>query len=247
MLNPHGLGDWQSLVERFLASAEGQSLQAALSAQAQAGQAVYPPDPFRALRLTPRDEVRVVILGQDPYHGPGQAEGLAFSVAPGVRHPPSLRNLFKERLRDLGVPVPRSGSLAHWARQGVLLLNSSLTVQAGVAASHAKLGWTVLTDELIAALARGATPDGPVVFMLWGAHAQAKRGLIASALPEAQATDRCLVLCANHPSPLSALRGPVPFMGCGHFGDARRWLGRRGVPRAAEMFENDSQSEQSLF
>ncbi len=246
VLNPHGLGDWQPLVERFLASPEGQLLQQALQAEAEAGHVVYPADPFRALRLTPRSQVRVVVLGQDPYHGPGQAEGLAFSVAPGVRHPPSLRNIFKERQRDLGLPVPQSGSLAHWARSGVLLLNSSLTVRAGAAASHAKLGWAVLTDALIAELA-DATLHAPVVFMLWGAHAQAKRGLVTASWAGAAATDRHLVLSANHPSPLSALRGPVPFMGCGHFGMARRWLGQRGVPQAELLFENDSQSEQSLF
>jgi uracil-DNA glycosylase len=159
--------------------------------------------------------VRVVILGQDPYHGRGQAEGLAFSVAPGVALPPSLRNIFKELQRDLGTPAPAwpqpGGSLVKWAQNGVLLLNTTLTVEEGQPASHAGQGWEVLTDAVIRHVAQGPRP---VVFMLWGSHAQGKRAVIPP--------DRGhLVLCANHPSPLSALRPPVPFIGCGHFGQAR--------------------------
>ena len=169
---------------------------------------------FYALRVTPFEAVRVVIVGQDPYHGPGQAHGLCFSVRKGVAVPPSLRNIFKEIERDLGTPPPMfpvpGGSLVHWAEQGALLLNTVLTVEEAQPGSHAKRGWEGLTDALIAHVAAQAQP---VVFMLWGAHAQSKRTLISG--------PQHLVLCANHPSPLSALRPPVPFIGCGHFGQAR--------------------------
>lgn len=174
---------------------------------------IYPPQPMRALELVAPSDVRVVVLGQDPYHGPGQAEGLAFSVAPGVTVPPSLRNIFKELQRDLALPPPANGSLVRWARQGVLLLNTCLTVEDGQPASHAGRGWEVLTDALIRHCAE--TGDAKV-FLLWGAHAQKKAALIDAA--------RHRVLSANHPSPLSASRGPVPFLGCGHFGAANRWL-----------------------
>jgi len=136
------------------------------------GAVVYPPQPLRALELTPLAAVRVVILGQDPYHGPGQAEGLAFSVAPGVRTPPSLRNILQEVRRDTGGAEPSDGSLVRWAQQGVLLLNTCLTVSDGAPGSHARQGWETLTDAVVAAVAR---QPGTVVFMLWGAHAQAKR------------------------------------------------------------------------
>jgi uracil-DNA glycosylase len=214
---------WQPVVDKFAASPEGCQLQKFLAARRACGAVMYPPEPLRALRLTPPDRVRAVILGQDPYHGPGQAEGLAFSVAPGVRLPPSLRNIFKELQRDLGHPMPTGGSLAAWAAQGVLLLNTSLTVEDGQAASHARKGWETLTDALIAQVAAVASPCG---YLLWGAHAQAKAPLIERT---AQAAGReALVLMANHPSPLSALRPPVPFIGCGHFGQASRWLAERG-------------------
>ena len=180
---------------------------------------IYPPEPLRALALTPLHSTRVVILGQDPYHGPGQAEGLAFSVPPGVKIPPSLRNIFKELQRDLGLPPAASGHLGAWARRGVLLLNTCLTVEDGAPASHAKLGWEALTDALIQAAAQDAAPK---VFMLWGAHAQAKAALIAAAGPQH------LLLQANHPSPLSATRPPRPFIGCGHFSQAAAWLRVRG-------------------
>ena len=157
-----------------------------------------------------------MILGQDPYHGRGQAEGLAFSVAPGVALPPSLRNIFKEIQRDLGELFPEfpqpGGSLVKWARHGVLLLNTCLTVEEGQPASHAGRDWEVLTDAIIKEVSDKAQPT---VFMLWGAHAQSKRALIDAS--------RHLVLAANHPSPLSALRPPVPFIGCGHFSQARAW------------------------
>ncbi len=216
--------DWRPVLARFEACPEGARLAAFLAAQRAAGVRIFPPEPLRALRLTPLARVRAVILGQDPYHGEGQAEGLAFSVAPGVRPPPSLRNIFKELQRDLGQPVPASGSLLPWTRQGVLLLNTSLTVAEGEAGSHARRGWESLTDAVIAAVAAQASP---CVYLLWGAHAQAKAPLIER---EASAHGRqALVLQSNHPSPLSALRPPVPFLGCGHFGQARRWLAERGV------------------
>lgn len=214
---------WQPVVDAFVQSTEGRRLQDFLAARQADGAVMYPPEPLRALRLTPPERVHAVILGQDPYHGPGQAEGLAFSVAPGVRLPPSLRNIFKELQRDLGCAPPASGSLAAWAERGVLLLNTSLTVEEGQAASHARKGWEALTDALIARVAALASP---CVYLLWGAHAQAKAPLIER---EARAAGReALVLMANHPSPLSALRPPVPFLGCGHFGQASRWLAERG-------------------
>jgi uracil-DNA glycosylase len=215
---------WKPWVVDFLASPVGAALSARLSAALNAGKTIYPPDPFRALRLTPLHQVRVVILGQDPYHGPGQAEGLAFSVAPGVRLPPSLRNIFKELQQSLGVAMPANGSLTHWAQQGVLLLNTCLTVEEGQAASHARWGWEDLTDALIAAVAKR---EHPVVFMLWGAHAQTKKPLIDAM----DARRRHLVLQANHPSPLSAMRPPVPFLGCGHFAQAMSfWLVHQQMP-----------------
>ncbi len=204
---------WAPLVHDFLVSQVGQTLSGRLVNALAEGQTIYPPEPFRALALTPLSQVRVVILGQDPYHGPGQAEGLAFSVAPGVRPPPSLRNIFKELQRSLGLAVPTQGSLVHWAEQGVLLLNTCLTVESGQPASHARWGWEVLTDALVTAVAESPQP---VVFMLWGAHAQAKKHLIEVAARQT----RHLILQANHPSPLSAMRPPRPFIGCNHFAQA---------------------------
>ena len=208
------------MVHQFLHSQQGRRLGAELKAQLGQGASIFPPQPLRALGLTPPEAVRVVILGQDPYHGRGQAEGLAFSVAPGVRLPPSLQNIFKEMQRDLGVPFPPfphpGGSLVKWAQNGVLLLNTCLTVEEGQAASHAGKGWELLTDAVIRHVAEG---DRPVVFMLWGSHAQSKRAFIPQ--------DRGhLVLTSNHPSPLSALRPPVPFIGNGHFGQVRAFRER---------------------
>lgn len=214
--------DWAPEVGRFLAGSTGRQLGVFIEQRLAAGAVIYPPQPFRALELTPLADVEVVILGQDPYHGPGQAHGLAFSVPDGIKPPPSLRNIFKELARDPGVEAEAhsGGSLEPWARQGVLLLNTSLTVEEGHPASHAKQGWETLTDQLISAIS--AKPES-VVFMLWGAHAQAKQALIAA---------RHQVLMANHPSPLSALRPPKPFIGCGHFSGANDFLqshGRRPV------------------
>ena len=208
-------GDWRPIVEAWRSSDAGRVLIEQVDRRVAAGAVVYPAPVFRALDMTPLARTRVVILGQDPYHGEGQAEGLAFSVPPGVPLPPSLRNVFKELRRDLGPPAPDSGHLGAWAERGVLLLNTSLTVEARAPGSHAKLGWQVLTDAIIAAAASDPIPK---VFMLWGAHAQAKAALIASA-PTSH-----LVLRSNHPSPLAAMRAPAPFIGCGHFGAAIRFL-----------------------
>lgn len=217
--------DWQPVLAPFFAGATGQQLGRFIADRLAAGATIYPPQPLRALELTALADVRVVILGQDPYHGPGQAEGLAFSVAPGVRLPPSLRNLYLELGRDLALApwqVPPDGSLVPWARQGVLLLNTCLTVEEGQPASHANRGWEVLTDQIVRAVLQRAAP---VVFMLWGAHAQ--RAAAAAGLGGPDASH--LVLTANHPSPLSARRGPQPFLGCGHFGQANAFLQDRGL------------------
>lgn len=219
---------WKPLTEHFFASDTGRRLLSFLQERLAQQAVVFPPQPLRALALTPPEEVRVVILGQDPYHGLGQAEGLAFSVAPGVPLPPSLRNIFKELQRDLGTPPPAfpvpGGSLVKWATHGVLLLNTCLTVEESQPASHAGKGWEVLTDAVIRHVSDGAHP---VVFMLWGAHAQSKRALIDAS--------RHKVLVANHPSPLSALRPPLPFIGCGHFSQARAWREQHPRPSAGSQ------------
>jgi uracil-DNA glycosylase len=180
---------------------------------------IYPKhgDVFNAFHYTDLSDVRVIILGQDPYHGANQAHGLAFSVNPGIKIPPSLVNIFKELTHDItGFQAPKHGYLARWAEQGVLLLNTVLTVQQGNAHSHANLGWEVFTDEVIQQL---NTHNTGCVFMLWGAHAQRKGRNIN--------TDKHLVLAGPHPSPLSAYRG---FFGCQHFSQANAWLKRKGLP-----------------
>ncbi len=191
-------------------------LRAFLLAEKQQGKVVYPPGPqiFNAFEHTPFDQVKVVILGQDPYHGPGQAHGLCFSVPEGVKPPPSLINIFKEISRDFGTPMSRNGNLEHWADQGVLLLNATLTVLQGQAGAHQGKGWERFTDAVIDRLNRQR--DG-LVFMLWGSYAQKKGALIDR--------QRHLVLTAPHPSPLSAHRG---FIGCGHFSKANEYLRSHG-------------------
>jgi uracil-DNA glycosylase len=221
--------DWQPITRAFAASSAGHALGQFVQQRINAGAQVYPPQPYRALELTALADVKVVILGQDPYHGPGQAEGLAFSVARGVKIPPSLRNMFKELQRDLGLAQPVHGSLLAWAQQGVLLLNTTLTVEDTQPAAHAKRGWQVLTDAVILACAQKTSP---VVFMLWGGHAQAKLPLIAAH----NADQRHTVLTANHPSPLSAVRPPEPFIGCGHFGAARAAVARRDALLGRTLF-----------
>lgn len=213
---------WKTpLLSEFQADYMAQ-LRAFLVAEKAAGKQIFPRggEWFRALDLTPLDKVRVVILGQDPYHGPGQAHGLCFSVKPGVRPPPSLVNIYKELETDLGLPRPRHGFLEHWARQGVLLLNSVLTVEAAKAASHQGRGWEKFTDAIIRLL--NARKE-PVVFMLWGSYAQKKAAFvdsIANGGPH-------LVLKAAHPSPLSAHNG---FLGCRHFSQCNAFLESRGLP-----------------
>jgi uracil-DNA glycosylase len=207
---------WRVPVEAFLASEDGRRLTGFLDERRSAGAVIYPPQPLTALTLTPFDAVRVVILGQDPYHGPGQAHGLAFSVPAGVRPPPSLRNIFGEVQRDLGCAPPADGSLERWARQGVLLLNAVLTVEEGKPGAHARRGWEQLTSDLLRRLNEDRSPK---VFMLWGAFAQAHRAGLG---------ELHLVLEANHPSPLSARRPPVPFLGCCHFSRANAFLAAHG-------------------
>jgi uracil-DNA glycosylase len=207
--------DWAPLLRAWRETAEGQQLIRHIDGRLAAGATIYPRDVFRALAMTPLSMLRVIILGQDPYHGLGQAEGLAFSVPAGQRHPPSLRNIFKELRRDLGHEPPQSGSLLPWAWRGVLLLNTALTVEDGQPASHSNFGWEVLTDRIVFAAAQDRQPK---VFMLWGAHAQSKLGLI-----EAAGGGHRVLKC-NHPSPLSALRGPQPFIGSGHFSQAGAFL-----------------------
>ncbi|MGL4573893.1 MAG: uracil-DNA glycosylase [Burkholderiaceae bacterium] len=212
--------EWRAVAKDFIESPAHAALCARVDARLAAGVTVFPATPFAALRATSPSDVKVVILGQDPYHGidkdTAQAHGLAFSVPPGVRPPPSLRNIFKELTRETGAPAPAAGDLTRWATQGVLLLNAVLTVEARKPASHARMGWELLTDSIIAHI--GAS-SRPVVFMLWGGFAQKKAALIGP---------QHLVLKANHPSPLSALRPPVPFVGCGHFEKANQFLRARG-------------------
>ena len=188
-----------------------------LLAERDKGRAIFPraSNWFRALDLTPLDTVRVVILGQDPYHGEGQAHGLCFSVPPGVRPPPSLVNIFKEMQSDLGLSPARNGFLEHWASQGVLLLNSVLTVEMGQAASHRERGWEQFTDAVVRLVNDKAEL---VVFMLWGSYAQKKAAFVD--------TSRHLVLKAPHPSPLSAHSG---FFGCRHFSKANAFLESKGL------------------
>lgn len=208
---------WKERLLPELTSAPMQSLRAFLRSEMAAGKEIYPPARliFAALDHTPFDRVKVVILGQDPYHGPGQAQGLCFSVPPGVDVPPSLVNIYAEIKRDLGIEPPAHGCLIPWADQGVLLLNAVLTVERARAGSHQGKGWEAFTDRIVALL--NAEREG-LVFMLWGSYAQAK-GKIVDAR-------RHLVLRAPHPSPLSAYRG---FIGCAHFSRANAWLKARGL------------------
>ena len=188
-------------------------LMARIQSEREAGKVIYPPqqDVFNALKFTPLESVKVVILGQDPYHGPDQAHGLCFSVLPGVKTPPSLVNIYKELAADIdGFVIPKHGTLTRWAEQGVLLLNTVLTVEQGKAHSHAKWGWETFTDAVIDAVNRH---QQDVVFLLWGSHAQKKGQHID--------TSKHHVLSAPHPSPLSAHRG---FLGCKHFSQTNQLL-----------------------
>ena len=218
---------WQAVLGADEVKRALDSLSAMLAQRLRSAAVIYPPQPFRALELLTPQVVRVVILGQDPYHGAGQAQGLAFSVPDGLARPPSLRNILTEI--ELEYPDDPSqlvlkpnadhNDLSRWVRQGVLLLNTALTVEDGLPASHAGKGWETVTDALIQAVAQDSSPK---VFMLWGAHAQTKQDLIAS-------QPQHLILMCNHPSPLSARRGALPFIGCGHFKAANAWLLQRNL------------------
>jgi uracil-DNA glycosylase len=188
-----------------------------LKAEKSAGKTIYPPGKFifNAFNTTPFDEVKVVILGQDPYHNPGQAHGLSFSVPMGVAPPPSLVNIFKEQKEDLDIQIPNHGNLEKWANQGVLLLNAALTVEAHKPMSHSKIGWHHFTDDVIRIISERKEH---VVFMLWGGFAKSKKELID--------TSKHLVLTAAHPSPLSAHNG---FFGSHHFSKANKWLEQHGM------------------
>ena len=207
---------WKAHIGDWLQRPDMRDLSAFLRQRKSAGARIYPPGPqiFAAFDATPFDAVKVVILGQDPYHGPGQAHGLCFSVQPGVPVPPSLLNIYKEINADLGIAPPDHGCLLPWARQGVLLLNAVLTVEDGRAGAHQGKGWEGFTDHAIETLARER--EG-LVFLLWGSYAQAKGKVID--------TRRHRVLRAPHPSPLSAHRG---FLGCGHFSATNQYLAHRG-------------------
>ena len=221
---------WKERIGAYLERPQMQALSAFLRSEKQHGKVIFPPGPeiFAAFEHTPFEQVRVVILGQDPYHGPGQAHGLCFSVRPGVPPPPSLQNIFKEIQRDLGIAPPDHGCLTPWADRGVLLLNAVLTVEQGQAAAHQGKGWEGFTDAAIDALNRER--EG-LVFLLWGSYAQRKGQLIDSS--------RHCILRSVHPSPLSAHRG---FLGCGHFSAANRYLEEHGqapidwsLPRRSEL------------
>ncbi len=211
---------WRPALQDVLATPEARKLGGWLRAEEDAGKVIYPPRGLRltALAMTPLDKVRVVILGQDPYHGLGQAHGLSFSVPDGVKPPPSLANIFKELESDCGIPRPNSGNLTSWAQQGVLLLNNTLTVEEAKAGSHAGRGWDVVTDAAVQAVAETGKPT---VFMLWGSHAAKKAGRVKGL----GRTPHHLMLNAPHPSPLSSYRG---FFGSKPFSQANAFLSERG-------------------
>ncbi len=210
---------WKAHVGDWLRRDDMQALSAFLRQRKAAGARIYPPGPeiFAAFDATPFDAVKVVILGQDPYHGPGQAHGLCFSVSPDQRVPPSLDNMYKEIERDLGLPRPDHGWLMPWAQRGVLLLNAVLTVEEGKAGAHQGKGWEGFTDHVVDVLNRERED---LVFLLWGSYAQAKGKVID--------TNRHCVLRTTHPSPLSAYRG---FLGSGHFSKTNNFLRKRGIPQ----------------
>lgn len=224
--NPPEIGaGWRDTWTSWAKGAQAQGLASQIQAALEAGETIYPPVPWQALALTDLSAVRIVILGQDPYHGPGQAHGLAFSVQRGVAIPPSLRNIRAESQRTENLQWPDHGDLTAWAKRGVLLLNTTWTVAQAQAASHAKWGWDSLTHAILAAVWGS---KAPLVCLAWGGHAHRIVDELASQNPEPRLPR--LVLKANHPSPLSARRPPVPFMGCDHFSLAREWLLEQGVP-----------------
>jgi uracil-DNA glycosylase len=210
------------------------SLKDFLKQEKEKGKIIYPKgdDIFRALNTTPFDKVRVVILGQDPYHGEGQAHGLSFSVPDGVRTPPSLLNIYKEISNEYGTSIPKSGNLIRWAEQGVLLLNATLTVEQGLAGSHQNKGWEIFTDAIISALNNHRQN---IVFMLWGSYAQKKADFVDK--------DRHYVLKSVHPSPLSAHRG---FLGCGHFKAANTYLEKNHIHPISWIGDNHESTDKAL-
>lgn len=209
--------EWKEKLAEEFAKPYMQELKKFLQSEAASKKVIFPrgENIFNALNTTPLHKVRVVILGQDPYHGPGQAHGLCFSVQDGVRTPPSLQNIFKEMKSDLGIELPKSGNLTAWAQQGVLLLNTVLTVEQGKAASHRDRGWEQFTDKIIEIL---SAESRPIVFFLWGSFAQSKAKMIR--------TPPHLILRAPHPSPLSAYQG---FFGSKHFSQANSFLQKQGL------------------
>lgn len=212
---------WDECVESFLRAKQGSALLERLKSAVRQGDTIYPSNPWRALALTPLDSTQVVIVGQDPYHQPQQANGLAFSVGPGQKRPPSLRNILDEVVRDCGRTCILDGQLEPWARQGVLLLNTVLTVQRDLPGSHRGWGWEQLSQSLLQAVDK--LPH-PVAFFLWGADAQRLASFVTA--------KHHRVWTANHPSPLAARRPPTPFVGCAHFSQANAWLrqaGQKGV------------------
>jgi uracil-DNA glycosylase len=208
---------WKEILKHEFAKPYFQQIPLHIKTERSQGKVIYPPGSliFNAFNTTPFDKIKVVILGQDPYHGPGQAHGLSFSVQKGVAQPPSLVNIFKELQEDIGITIPNHGDLSHWAEQGVFLLNASLTVRAGEPMSHAKIGWAEFTNEVIKKISE---KKEHVVFMLWGKFAQEKRTLIDES--------KHLILRSVHPSPLSAHGG---FFGSKHFSKANAWLMSKGI------------------
>ena len=208
---------WKQILKEEFSKPYFQQIALHLKTEKSQGKTIYPPGSliFNAFNTTPFTNVKVVLLGQDPYHGPNQAHGLCFSVQNGVPPPPSLVNIFKELHEDIGVKIPNHGNLTHWAEQGVFLLNASLTVRAGEPMSHAKIGWATFTDTVIKKISEN---EKHVVFLLWGKFAQEKRVLIDES--------KHLILRAAHPSPLSAFAG---FFGCKHFSKTNAWLMSKGI------------------
>ncbi len=216
-IKPQIEASWKSFLKDEFKSPYFEELKRFLLSEKEAKRQIFPAGAqiFKAFDTTPLDRLKVVILGQDPYHGEGQAHGLSFSVPQGVGIPPSLRNMFKELKSDLGIEIPQTGNLEKWARQGVLLLNATLTVRANEAGSHQNRGWETFTDAVIKQI---STEKENIVFILWGKYAQAKEPLIDS--------KKHLILMAAHPSPFSADRG---FFGCKHFSTTNKYLHKKGI------------------
>src|SRR3954469_13079135 len=208
---------WKEVLQHEFSKSYFQQIVAFLKIEKAQGKIIYPPGPliFNAFNTTPFDKVKVVLLGQDPYHGPGQAHGLCFSVQNGIALPPSLVNIYKELHDDIGIPVPKTGNLTHWAEQGVFLLNASLTVRAGDPMSHSRIGWATFTDAVIKII---SSQKKNIVFLLWGKFAQDKQALIDETKHH--------VLKVAHPSPLSASNG---FFGCKHFSKTNNFLVKDGI------------------